>query len=249
MGCGLGKKKVVVEVDFQMEETGDSKYDSMFHDLESPLFKLQRARKKLNTAVKQFQKEVGTYKQLKNPSFFDSLMAMLFCFSTSAQGNLETISFSHSKSPPYIHLNPDLLYTEHRRILPAWGTVVTLAAKLPSKLAILASQIETALRETAVNPPHESGPDTNLDEPRNCSRLHISANQGKLAQAKNLIEEVASMARDINETVGKIGEILNDAHSAIVAIGEKAFVEQKVNPREIVNAYWPTSRSPGLSDG
>ena len=149
MGCGISKRKVAAKVDLILEDSGDPHFDSIFRELEVPLQKLTKARKKTKQAIKIFAKEVGTHKQLKNPTFFDSVMAMLFCFSASGEGNLENINFCYSQEPPFVTVNSDMLYLEHRKIVPAWNRVVSLAHKVPVKLAPLQEKIEAAIQVTS----------------------------------------------------------------------------------------------------
>lgn len=149
MGCGASKRKVGTSVDLALEDTGDQRLDEAFRELQTPLLTLTEARIKLAKAMKDFAKEVGTHKQLANPTFFDSLMAMLFCFSASGEGLLENVDFAYSQSPPFIAVNTDLLYIEHRKIVPVWNHLVTLAHELPGQLKDLPELVQRAIQETS----------------------------------------------------------------------------------------------------
>lgn len=250
MGCGLGKKKVTLQVDFCMEETGDTHYDSVFHELETPLSKLAKTLQRLTEALKEFQREVGILRQLKCPTFFDSLMAMLFCYSASGQGSLEAVAFELVQTPPFIQVNSKLLYTEHRKMVSAWSRVVTLARKAPRKLEGLAPAVNSALSEAAgdfyIGLPRESEPESSVsitDPFAQHMRRILASNYSKLHQALPMIEEIKAIAHDINQTVDALPQILCDGQPAILAIGQQAFVDQKLAPKDIVSLYWPTSRS------
>lgn len=232
-----------------MEETGDSRYDSLFQELETPLSKLAKTHYRLREALKNFQREVGTLRQLKSPTFFDSLMAMLFCFSASGQGSLETIDFELTSALPFIQVNTRMLYMEHRKIMPAWTRIVTQASKAPTRLAALVPIVESALRETAgechIGLPRESEPESSasVDPFEQHMRRTLASNSGKLHQAEWLVEEVKALALDINKTVEALPQILCDGQPAILAIGQQAFVDQKLTPKDIVDLYWPTART------
>ena len=249
MGCGLGRKKVTLQVDFCMEETGDSHYDSLFHELELPLSKLAKTHYRLTAALKDFQREVGTLRLLKSPTFFDSLMAMLFCFSASGQGSLETIAFELTPTLPFIQVNTRLLYMEHRKIVPAWARVMAQASKAPRRLAVLLPIVETALLETAgelyVGIPRESEPESSgsVDPFEQQMRRTLASNYSKLHQAEWLVEEIRALVLDVNKTVEALPQILCDGQAAILAVGQQAFVDQKLTPKDIVDLYWPTART------
>lgn len=255
MGCSLGKKKVGLQVDFDMEETGDTRFDSLFQEMETPLGKLVKTQWKLTTALQRFHKEVGTLRHLKNASFFDSLMAMLFCLSASGQGSLEAIDFQLLPEAPYLQVNTRMLYLEHRKLVPAWTKVVSLALKAPLKVAELTPLVESALTATAGTDyaalPRESEPESasSVDPFEQQKRRILASNFTKLQQAPLMLQEIAALAQDVNRTAKSLPQIMTDAQNAISAIGQRAFVDQKLAPGDIVKLYWPTAHSsPQLND-
>jgi hypothetical protein len=74
-------------------------------------------------------------------------------------------------------------------------------------------------------------------------RRILANNYIKLHPALPMIEEIKAIAHDINQTVDALPQILCDGQPAILAIGQQAFVDQKLAPKDIVSLYWPTSRS------
>lgn len=77
------------------------------------------------------------------------------------------------------------------------------------------------------------------------SQVHkrVSANHLKLAQVPGVLEEVLIQAREVTEAIADLGHILSDGSVAILAVGQSAYVEQRLLPRDIVERYWPVSRS------
>ena len=247
MGCGIAKRKVDMSVDLSLQASGDPRFDQLFEGVGGQIRSVQEGRHRLRTAYVAFQKEVGTYKQLKSPTFFDSLMAMLFCLSASGEGDLESVEFTYSRTPPYITVNSDLLYPEHRKILPAWSQLITLAASLPSELASCRDQFELAIAETS-STFHSDFAETEagvtsldlLSSPR-VART-ITANHEKLLHVPTLLGEVVELAKEITDTMRRLREILVNAGPVLVAVGRQAYIDQKLLPYEIVERYWPSAK-------
>lgn len=246
MGCGLAKRKDNISLDLRMQISGDPRFDQLFEDVEAPIRTVLVAKQRLHQAYVAFQKEVGTYKQLKSPTFFDSVMAMLFCLSASGEGDLESIGFEHTATPPFITVNPSLLYPEHRKILPAWTHLIDLATNLPSELSTYKDQFEAAIVESSCKiyadfADNEVGV-TSISTINSTKMMRtITANHEKLKCAPTVLGEVVDLAREITETMGQMGDILVQGGPAIVAVGRQAYLEQRLLPYEIVGKYWPTA--------
>ena len=248
MGCGVFKRQLNAGIDLRLRESGDPRLDAVVKELAEPLYLLSSSRKQLKAALKALQKEVGVYKQLKNPTFFDFLMAMLFCLSASGEGDLENIGFELSNEAPFIQVNEDLLYVEHRGIMMAWRTLMHLVERLPQQLEPMRDQIQAALAEMArcgvVENPVESDPVTALESQASPLVMRTtSVNHGKLSLAPGLLDAILSEIQEILDTVHRLPHILSEASHAIKAVGQRAYVELCINPRDIVAKYWPTSKS------
>ena len=247
MGCGALKRQMNAGLNLELQESGDPRLDAIFKELEEPLSLLLACRKQLKRALKGFQKEVGVYKQLKNPTFFDFLMAMLFCLSASGEGELEAVELTFGREAPFISVNEDLLYVEHRGIMPAWKTLIALAVSLPDILEPLRRQIQTAIRQTesSLQPgnPVESDPTTVGESQASPLAVKtISENLNKLALAPGVLDEVLTQAMEITATVAKLPSILSEANPAIKAVGQQAYIDLRLDPRDIVAKYWPSSK-------
>ena len=248
MGCGITKRKVDASVDLNLQASGNPHYDQLFEGVEEQIRSVLEGRQKLKAAYVAFQKEVGTYKQFKKPTFYDSLMAMLFCLSASGEGDLESVGFEYLPGPPYITVNLSLLYPEHRKILPAWVHLITIATTLPTELAPCKDHFELAIAETSSTsyldfPETEAGI-TTLD-PLNSPKVArtVTANHEKLLHVPTLLGEVVDLAREITDTMGHMREILVKAGGVIVAIGRQAYIDQRLLPCEIVGRYWPSTKA------
>lgn len=247
MGCGIAKRKADMSVDLSLQASGDPRFDLLFKGVGGQIRCVLEGRHRLKTAYVTFQKAVGTYRQLKSPTFFDSLMAMLFCLSASGEGDLESVEFTYASSPPYITVNSALLYPEHRSILPAWNHLITLATSLPSQFASCRDQFELAIAETS-STSHSDFPDTevgvtslDLSNSPHIART-ITANHEKLLHAPTLLGEVVELAGEITDTMGHLREILVNAGPVLVAVGRQAYIDQKLLPYEIVGRYWPSAK-------
>lgn len=247
MGCGVFKKQLHSSIDLELQESGDPRLDAIFKELEEPLSLLTTSQKQLKTALKTFQKEVGVFKQLKSPTFFDFLMAMLFCLSASGEGELDAVEFTYGREAPFITVNEDLLYMEHRGIMPAWKALIALAVTLPDMLEPIRAPIQDAIRRTTSSPqpdkPVESHPTVAGESQISpWAAKTISLNQGKLALAPNILDEVLAQTKTITDTVAKLPSILSEANRAIKAVGQQAYIDMRLNPRDIVAKYWPSSK-------
>lgn len=246
MGCGVFKKQLKSGLDLELQESGDPRLDAVFKELEEPLSLLLSSRKQLKRALKSFQKEVGAYKQLKNPTFFDFLMAMLFCLSASGEGELGAVEFTFGREAPFITVNEDLLYVEHRGIFPAWKTLIALAVTLPEMLEPMRAQIQAAILQTAssLQPGNPVESDSTVGESQTSplAAKTISVNHSKLALAPGVLDEVLTQALEITTTVAKLPSILSEASPAIKAVGQQAYIDMRLAPRDIVAKYWPSSR-------
>lgn len=248
MGCGACKRPLNPAVDLKLMESGDPHLDAVFKELQEPLSLLLASRKQLKAALKSFQKEVGVYQQLVNPTFFDFLMAMLFCLSASGEGDLEAIGFTYSPEAPFITVNEDLLYVEHRGIMQAWKTLVHLAVQIQEALRPLRVLIQAAIVCTAQSGqpdnPMESDPVTATESQASPLMARtVSANHNKLSQAPGLLDEVLKQAREVTDTVLRLPSILSEASVAIKAVGQQAYVDLRLSPRDIVAKYWPSTKT------
>ena len=248
MGCGACRRQLNTAIDLKLQESGDPHMDSVFNELKEPLNLLTSCRKQLKTALKRFKKEVGVYKQLINPTFFDFLMAMLFCLSASGEGDLEAIDFTYMREAPFITVNEDLLYVEHRGIMLAWKRLIPLAVQIQEVLESLRAPIQEALQEMAriVQPdnPMESDPATATESPTSPLIVKtVSANHSKLSLVPGVLDEVLTQAREITDTMAKLPSILSEASAAIKAVGQQAYIDMRLSPQDIVAKYWPSTKS------
>jgi len=248
MGCGVCKRHFNTAVDLKLMESGDPHLDAVFKELQEPLSLLTTSRKQLKAALKSFQKEVGVYKQLVNPTFFDFLMAMLFCLSASGEGDLEAIGFTYSREAPFITVNEDLLCVEHRGIMLAWKALVHLAVQIQETLKPLRVPIQAAIVRTArsgqPDNPMESDPVTATESQASpLIARTLSANHSKLSQAPEVLNAVVEQAREVTDTVLRLPSILSEASVAIKAVGQQAYVDLRLSPRDIVTKYWPSTKT------
>ena len=83
----------------------------------------------MNSAVGNFKKacNVGC---IKDHTMEDAITVMLYCFSTSADGDLMKIAQVSNESP-YITIELDDLDPKHRIILRTFGFLIRAAAEVP----------------------------------------------------------------------------------------------------------------------
>ena len=133
MGCGTCKPSQHKELtDLALEQTGLPKYDSIFHELERPLHKVQKARLNLSNCLLAFKASVGLYPYLPLSTFLDAVLAMLFCYSVSGAGKLDVVSLL--PDVPFLLIDTATLEPEHKHIPQVWGNLLYLSAHLRPRL-------------------------------------------------------------------------------------------------------------------
>lgn len=233
------RKKRDEEGEFGLRASGDPRYDELFKGLEEPLSRIADVRNQLKQAHTAFQKAVGTFKQVRNPTFLDSLMAMLFCFSASGEGYLTNLNFKLTPTVPFFSLNENLLYREHRGIVPAWSRLVTLAEGIPGELRPLERRLEKAIEESASKRDLDFAGEESDGKLTHALRT-ISSNHIKLAQMPSVLEELMVQSQEITDAIATLPTLLSRSHMILVAVGKQAYVDQNIEPRDIVEKYWTT---------
>lgn len=152
MGCGSssssgGNKKK--KIDFEMERTRIHEFDSVFEGVGEPLSTLLDTRKTMMKGKRELEEATGTRKRLKDGTFTDTVMGMLFCYSASTNGDLSELSFRSTKHAPYIEVKKSSLRPEFQKIPNAFEYFIEKLAKVPEKLAPLAGQIKDAAERCA----------------------------------------------------------------------------------------------------
>ena len=154
MGCGgssasAGHKKA--KLDMSMDYTKIAEFDTLFQSVAEPLQTLLEVRNTLNKAKHELERFTGTRKRLKDPTFTDTVMGMMYCYATSCNGNFAELEFRAQKSMPYINVKKSSLKEEFKRIPNGFEEFVEKLAKVPDKLAPLAGQIKEAAERCAGN--------------------------------------------------------------------------------------------------
>lgn len=154
MGCGSssssgGHKKN--KIDFEMERTRVHEFDSVFEGVAEPLSTLLETRNTLMKGKRELEQAAGTRKRLKDATFTDNVMGMMFCYSASTNGNLSELDFHCTKHAPYFNVKKSSLRPEFQKIPNAFEYFLEKLLKVPEKLSPLAGQIKDAAERAAGN--------------------------------------------------------------------------------------------------
>jgi len=132
-----------------MERTRVHEFDSVFEGVAEPLATLLDTRNTMMKGKRELEEATGTRKRLKDGTFTDTVMGMLFCYSASTNGNLSELDFHTTKHAPYFNVKKSSLRPEFQKIPNAFEYFLEKLAKVPEKLAPLAGQIKDAAERCA----------------------------------------------------------------------------------------------------
>lgn len=152
MGCGSssssgGHKKN--KIDFDMERTRVHEFDSVFEGVAEPLSTLLDTRNTLMKGKRELEQAAGTRKRLKDATFTDNVMGMMYCYSASTNGDLSELEFRCTKHAPYFNVKKSSLRPEFQKIPNAFEYFLEKLLKVPEKLSPLAGQIKDAAERAA----------------------------------------------------------------------------------------------------
>jgi dGTP triphosphohydrolase len=140
MGCG-GSKGGKSE-DFKMAETKVPEFDELFQSANEPLQCIQDVEKGLNKALADFEKHCHVA-CIKDHTFQDAVMVMMYCFSASGDGDLSKLNPEVKDKSPFIKVDKKKLKPEHVELANAWDHLVEQLCKVPDKCEPIKDTIET----------------------------------------------------------------------------------------------------------
>ena len=154
MGCAQSQQSLAPgetkpAFNFRMELTHIPEYDSVFSGLSHPLTTLSDTSSSFSQAKHQYTLSVGLCKRLRDKTIPDLVLAMLYCYSASSNGDLTSLKFKATKSPPFYDVNKASLRPEFRNIPNAFEHFVKNLTEVPERLEPLREQIETGASRCA----------------------------------------------------------------------------------------------------
>lgn len=155
MGCAQSQQpegeKVKEKFDFRMTTTRIPEYDSFFSGVATPLRTLSEICETFSYSKHNFTTSVGVSKRINQKTIADAVMGMLYCYSASSNGDLESLKFKSMKTPPFYDVNKDSLRPEFRQIPANFESFVRTLTRVADRLDPLKDQIETAGSRCAGN--------------------------------------------------------------------------------------------------
>lgn len=154
MGCAQSQQPLAPGaskpvVNFRMELTHIPEYDTFFSGLSVPLTTLNDTSTSFSQAKRQYTINVGLYKRLRDKTIPDLILAMLYCYSASSNGDLSSLKFKATTSPPFYDVNKESLRPEFRNIPISFELFVKTLMQVPDRLEPLRDQIDTAATRCA----------------------------------------------------------------------------------------------------
>lgn len=154
MGCAQSQQPLAPGAtkpafNFRMELTHIPEYDTVFSGLSAPLTTLSDTSSSFSQAKRQFTITVGLYKRLREKTIPDLVLGMLYCYSASSNGDLSSLKFKATPSPPFYDVNKESLRPECRYIPNAFENFVKTLIQVPTRLEPLREQIETGATRCA----------------------------------------------------------------------------------------------------
>lgn len=254
MGCAKSQHedtaKPKEKFDFYMTTTHIPEFDSVFNGVATPLRTLTEICESFSYSHRNFTSAVGVRKRIQQKTIADAVMAMLYCYSTSSNGDLETLKLKVTKAPPFYDVNKDSLRPEFRQIPGYFESFVATLIRVTDRLEPLKDQIETAASRCAgseyVDFPERA---TSAAEQANLGFIGTgkavkatASNVSKLTKAPALLKKVMEKARRIQRGLEEVAARTDSDEGTkeeVRRVGRAAFEAQCFKPEELVPRFWP----------